>query len=328
MFIKSNLAKYFFVSRKSGQDRNARVVMMCMAQTPILRNFEKDKTAERRSIPKELATHLTDTVDYYLCTKYGAKAGRMGVGSSVMPAVGFLGKFYRDVSGIIYKLCPEIIITSTMSELLLYPLYIKFGSTKNIEDMYQHEYLYFSVQNGFRAPREPTGRNDPNEGNLNNLYFDQVTMKHDDKLLDFNIKFAWLNEFLMEDSVKICSLYTLFVDQNKNKSRIDPRMIPLGGSALVFHNWHEFSSIFKKSYEVNRFEFRFKPVEYYDPKIPRDSLELHQKDEYFDYQKEYRLMLFTKTVGPIKLSLPGLKKVCSVFKSDEIEQLQINFLNI
>lgn len=71
--------------------RHAKVVMMCMSQTPILENFEKDKGSERRSIPQELATHLTDTVDYYLCTKYGARAGRMAMGSSVIPSIGFLG---------------------------------------------------------------------------------------------------------------------------------------------------------------------------------------------------------------------------------------------
>ena len=59
--------------------RNAKVVMMSMQQTPILDNFEKDKKSERRSIPQELATHLSDTVDYYLCTKYGARAGRMAM---------------------------------------------------------------------------------------------------------------------------------------------------------------------------------------------------------------------------------------------------------
>lgn len=71
--------------------RNAKVVMMSMQQTPILDNFEKDKKSERRSIPQELATHLSDTVDYYLCTKYGARAGRMSMGSSIIPAIGFLG---------------------------------------------------------------------------------------------------------------------------------------------------------------------------------------------------------------------------------------------
>lgn len=70
--------------------RNAKVAMMSMQQTPILDNFEKDKKSERRSIPQELATHLSDTVDYYLCTKYGARAGRRVIGSLVILAVGFL----------------------------------------------------------------------------------------------------------------------------------------------------------------------------------------------------------------------------------------------
>ncbi len=63
--------------------------MMSMQQTPILDNFEKDKKSERRWIPRELAARLNDMGDYYLCTKYGARAGRRVIGSLVIWAVGF-----------------------------------------------------------------------------------------------------------------------------------------------------------------------------------------------------------------------------------------------
>lgn len=46
------------------------------AANPILDNFEKDKKSERRWIPRELAARLNDSVDYYLCTKYGARVER------------------------------------------------------------------------------------------------------------------------------------------------------------------------------------------------------------------------------------------------------------
>ncbi|WP_149241504.1 hypothetical protein [Dyadobacter sp. 32] len=61
------------------------------AANPHPGQFRKRQKTERRSIPQELATHLSDTVDYYLCTKYGARAGRMAMGNSVIPAVGFFG---------------------------------------------------------------------------------------------------------------------------------------------------------------------------------------------------------------------------------------------
>ncbi|WP_428657588.1 hypothetical protein [Runella sp.] len=59
-------------------------------QAPINDDFTKDKKSETRSMPQELATHLSDTLDYYVCGKYGSRTGRFGASTSVIPAVGWM----------------------------------------------------------------------------------------------------------------------------------------------------------------------------------------------------------------------------------------------
>lgn len=59
-------------------------------QAPINDDFTKDKKSEGRKIPQELATHLSDTFDYYACGKYGSRTGRFGASASVIPALGWI----------------------------------------------------------------------------------------------------------------------------------------------------------------------------------------------------------------------------------------------
>lgn len=79
--IKTTMPKVRFHPKKG------RVVMTSMQRTPIDTDFSKDKGAEGRSGPQELAPHLGDTVDYYLTQKHGHRYKRTGSlgGGSVIP---------------------------------------------------------------------------------------------------------------------------------------------------------------------------------------------------------------------------------------------------
>lgn len=59
-------------------------------QAPINEDFSKNKKSEGSTLPQELATHLSDTFDYYLCGKYGSRTGRFGASTSVIPALGWI----------------------------------------------------------------------------------------------------------------------------------------------------------------------------------------------------------------------------------------------
>ena len=45
-------------------------------------------------------------------------------------------------------------------------LMIKFQSEKNIINMFEDEYIFFSAQKSFRKQIDEIGRTDPDEGNL------------------------------------------------------------------------------------------------------------------------------------------------------------------
>ncbi|MDF7817939.1 hypothetical protein P1X15_10045 [Runella sp. MFBS21] len=71
-------------------EKRAKPLIYSVQQAPINDDFSKNKNSERSKIPQELATHLSDTLDYYLCGKYGSRIGRFGASTSVIPTVGWL----------------------------------------------------------------------------------------------------------------------------------------------------------------------------------------------------------------------------------------------
>lgn len=78
--IKPSMPKARFHPKKG------RVVVTSMQRTPINADFSKDKGAEGRSGPQELAPHFGDTVDYYFTQKHGhryRRTGSLGGGSGI-----------------------------------------------------------------------------------------------------------------------------------------------------------------------------------------------------------------------------------------------------
>lgn len=61
---------------------NCKAVMMSMQHAEITADFKKDKSSERRNIPQEMATHLSDCVDYLICALY-SRLGNFGTFSTL-----------------------------------------------------------------------------------------------------------------------------------------------------------------------------------------------------------------------------------------------------
>lgn len=65
---------------------------------------------------------------------------------------------------------------------------------------------------------------------------------------------------------------------------------------------------------------------YYDPKSYSGELTLHHKDESFNHQKEYRILIQPTENDPVNISLPGLKKISIVIDARSIKVLRIERL--
>jgi hypothetical protein len=201
---------------------------------------------------------------------------------------------------------------------------LKVGQEKYIRDMYEKEYLFFSVFSSFRtSEKDPCGRNDPREANTKNKQVTYLEIKTPDgktiKLNEISKNFnAQFNEFPSVIPHNICSLYTLKFDEELRFKEVDNRVLCLGDKTLIIYKLEEFFEILDKALESQKFEYSRKPVKYYNCKSFDGDLTFHHKEESFSYQNEYRILIETPGTNPINIGLPGVKKVSAVVDTGKI----------
>jgi hypothetical protein len=69
------------------------------------------------------------------------------------------------------------------------------------------------------------------------------------------------------------------------------------------------------------YTFSRKKVTDYSPKIHNGEISLHHKDEKFEYQNEYRILISPTKNEPINIPLPGLKEISTVIDSSNLNKL-------
>ena len=205
-------------------------------------------------------------------------------------------------------------------------LLAKIQKSKFISEMYSDEYLYFKSLHDFRSHIvDTTGRNDPKEGNLKNVQIQYLSVTAEEKeiilskeLSNFN---AQLTEHLTEQKINCCSMYSLMLAKKTKTYNIDDRVIQMGDKALLIFDIINFFKILDNSLEENGFDFSRKLVTYYDPKSFNGEITIHHKDILYEYQKEYRILIAPTDNLPIKIPIPGLKKISKVIETPELRSL-------
>jgi hypothetical protein len=206
---------------------------------------------------------------------------------------------------------------------------LKIGQGKYIEDMYNKEYLFFNTFASFRKKeKDPCGRNDPREANTKNkqLTYLEITTSTEKtiKLSEISKQFnAQYNEFPTVIPYNICSLYTLTFEKNLKYKEIGDRVLCLGDKTLILYNLGQFFEILDKSLKEQKFEFSRKLVTYYNYKTFDGELSFHHKDNSYNYQNEYRILLQTPGTNTVNLKLSGLKKISAVVDTDKINTLEL-----
>lgn len=204
----------------------------------------------------------------------------------------------------------------------------KIHLAKYIDDMYENEYLYFNSLLEFRSSTiDKTGRLDPKELNLKNTQLATLTFLVDCKeihlhniLKDFN---GQLMEHLTETKINCCSLHWLEIEPEETSTTFHEKLLLMGDKMILIFDCEMFFKILDSSIEKLGMEYSRKKVIYYDPKMYNGKLSLHHKDKKYEFQNEYRILISPTDNRPIKLPLPGLKKICHVIETKHYEKMRI-----
>lgn len=200
---------------------------------------------------------------------------------------------------------------------------IKFGSEKNIDSMFEEEYLFFSSQRSFRKQLDEIGRTDPGEGNLavRNFTSGKIILPNG-RTLDVNS--GQIVEFLEEDHKLLCSLYCPELDSDYQIVNFDDRMLAFGPSAMVIHDVPGFFALVFDSLEQLGLEYSSRQATYFDSQSFNGEISVHHKDVKYAYQREQRIMTWRPNAEFLRLPLPGMRNLVRIIDSSDVPHLKIS----
>ena len=105
--------------------------------------------------------------------------------------------------------------------------------------------------------------------------------------------------------------------------KIDPRVKEFGTHFILIKNPLKFITLICNQLDRNKFIYQIKQVEYYDKKEINGEISLFHKTTEYEYQKEFRIVLFNNGNTPIKIEIGSLKAYAEVFKVDNIDTMKI-----
>jgi hypothetical protein len=208
----------------------------------------------------------------------------------------------------------------------------KIQQAKYILDMHNQEYLYFKSLKDFRSnTKDTSGRLDPRELNVSNKQLKKLTIKisaskelHLHKMENFSAQFM---EYLSDSKINCCSFHWLEIEPHNAPSTFNKKLIDLGDKALLIYNWKRFFDIIDSTLGKQKMEFSRKKVIYYNPKEFNGDLTLHHKDQEYSWQNEYRILIAPTNNMPLRIPVPGLKKISCIVDTKRLPELRIEITN-
>lgn len=207
---------------------------------------------------------------------------------------------------------------------------VKIGSRENILDSYKNEYLYFNTLDHFKQlEKEPLGRYDPHEGDVLIKQVTKLTVEIEGKKYQFHELLKKFNAQYHESLVKltgnVCSFCQIDIENNGETFTFDDKLKDFGDTALIIFNLRKFAESLDKSLEQAGLEYKRSSVKYYDKKTYTGDLSFFHKENFFQYQREYRILINSTGENPIKIKIPHLKECSSLHDFDSLKALTINF---
>jgi hypothetical protein len=209
--------------------------------------------------------------------------------------------------------------------------FFKFGSEENITDLFENGTIFFNTIDYFQRLERQGARGDNYEGTtkITNHKSDKlkfiITIPETEKEIPFKLSKFHLREFLKDITGNIYSLYCLRHQDafEIDDFKIDPRVKEFGTHFIIIKKPEKFINLICNELDKNKFDYQIKQVEYYEKEKINGEISLFHKTTEFEYQKEFRIVLFNNEIKPKIIQIGSLKDYAEVFKVDIIDTMKI-----
>lgn len=205
--------------------------------------------------------------------------------------------------------------------------FIKFGSEKNILDLYENGTIYCNSIEYFRKLEDDLLRGDSYEGTFRITNFppgSEITVKLPNcQEIELTTANLHLREFYTDIRGNMYCLTALTREEvmNLGTLKLDPKNARFGSHFLLVRNNKQFFDRLIAGFEKENLKIFKDFVKYYDKRSINAELDIFHKSNEFEYQKEFRIIIKNEGQNPIKIQIGSLKEISQIFETKDLETL-------
>jgi len=204
-------------------------------------------------------------------------------------------------------------------------MFLKFGSETDIKDLYENGTIYMNPIDRFRKIEDEELRGDNYEGvnriwNLPSGEFEIPSIKHKVKYISMHLKENYKNVLGNIYSIYCISSYGF---ASPNDFFIDEKVKRFGSHFLMVKDNPRFLQLIEDKLKLLGLKFHHDFVRYYDKKSINGQITLFQKQNEFEWQKEFRIYVDSALLTPLVFKIGSLKDIAEVYKTELIHELKL-----
>ncbi len=204
-------------------------------------------------------------------------------------------------------------------------LFLKFGSEKNILDLYENGTIYMNTIQYFRQIEDKELRGDKYEGVSRIINSLPGTFK----ISGIDREFKYLKAHIREAHKEIVgNIYSLYAVSSKGfpnplDFKVNEKNMRFGTHCLIIKDIPRFFAKIENELKRNRYKFFHDFVDYYDKNEVNRRITLFEKPLEFEYQKEFRFYVENDIIEPIKIQIGSLEDYSEIFKIEDLLELKL-----
>ncbi|WP_218598581.1 hypothetical protein [Polaribacter sp. NJDZ03] len=211
--------------------------------------------------------------------------------------------------------------------------FIKFGNKDNMIDFIENGTIYFNTIEYFKKLEEQIARGDKYEGTTRIQNFHEsdnytLTITDPETKKEIKIKNSKIHYHQSLNDIKgnLFSMYCLKTPELLAKDfKIDQKVKNFGSHFVMIRDSDKFLELVSKELEKQNIPFKGKLVNYYQKEKINGEITPFDKTTEYEYQKEYRIVLFSNEIKPIIIQIGNLRKIAEIFEIKVIDKIKFKW---
>lgn len=204
--------------------------------------------------------------------------------------------------------------------------FLKFGSLEHMTDLFENGTIYMNTIQHFRKVEDEELRGDKYEGASKIINSLPGTFRIPNIEREFSYQKIHLVESYKEVLGNIYSLYCISSNgfSNPLDFQLDQKNKRFGTHCVMIKDNQYFLELIENELKRQGLKFRHGFVNYYNKEEKNGILNLFEKPNDFEYQKEFRFYVENDDIQPICINIGVLKEKAELITMEDALSIQLN----